>query len=115
MTIKSCPTIEVRIYIAGPIDIAKQTIRKYCMEKGFCVTIDSTLFIYTGGEEYGYVIGIRNYPRFPSDIEKLLQHGDALAKLLLEDTYQKSVLVVAPRTTHWFSKREAIEVRKRLI
>ena len=50
-------TYTVRIYMSGPISVAKQVARKYCMELNqidgteLCVTVDPTTFIYTGDEE----------------------------------------------------------------
>ena len=99
-------TFWARIYLSGPIEIAKQTIREFCLSNGFCVTIDPTTFIYTGGEEAGYVVGIVNYPRFPSDFDDLEIKAKTLAQLLLETTFQHSVLVVTPLATIWYTKRE---------
>jgi hypothetical protein len=43
-------TYWVKIYLSGPIEEAKQIIRKYVKDVGLCVTIEDTLFVYTGGE-----------------------------------------------------------------
>ena len=105
MLTKTEPTYWVRIYMSGPIEVAKQAIRAECLREGLCVTIDPTLFIYTGGEEAGFVVGLVNYPRFPSEPEKLWDRASDLATKLLESTYQHSVLVVSPDKTTWITKR----------
>ena len=90
----------------GPIEDAKRIVRKDCLREGLCVTIEPTLFIYKGGEELGYVIGLINYPRFPSTNESIWNRAVDLAMKLLDETYQESILIMAPDKTQWFTKRE---------
>ncbi len=99
-------TYWARIFIAGPIEVAKQVLREECMREGLCVTIEPTAYIYTGGEEAGYVVGLNNYPRFPMSEHQMDARAKALALLLLERTYQHSCMVQYPDTTVWFTKRE---------
>jgi hypothetical protein len=99
-------TYWVTIYMAGPIEIAKQLIRAEALREGLCVTIEPTTFIYTGGEEVGYAVGLLNYPRFPSDKGALLERARQLMHILLEGKYQHSGLMMAPDITEWVSKRE---------
>lgn len=106
MKTETCATTWARIYIAGPIDVAKQIIRAECMEAGLCVTVEPTLFIYTGGEEAGYVVGLNEYPRFPMGAPKLRGRARDLALLLLDGTHQHSVMVQSPDETVWYTKRE---------
>jgi hypothetical protein len=96
-------TFWVKIYASGPIEIAKQVIRENVLEKGLCVTIEPTTFIYTGGEEQGYVIGLINYPRFPTTRNVILKRANKLAKQLLRATHQMSVLVMTPFDTLWIT------------
>lgn len=103
---KNVATFWVKIYASGPIDEAEQIIRKDCLREGLCVTIEPTKFIYTGGEEFGYVVGLINYPRFPSSPEDITTRALNLASLLLEETYQHSVLIMTPIETVWITKRE---------
>jgi hypothetical protein len=95
------PTYAVRLYLSGPIEVAKQIIRQDALEAGLCVTIEPTTYIYTGGEEQGYVVGLLNSPRFPWTEEQVLARAQALASKLLHGTFQKSVLMVTPTTTEW--------------
>jgi hypothetical protein len=88
----------VKIYIAGPIEVAKQIIRREVMH-GLCVTIDPTCYIYTGGEEQGYVVGLLNYPRFPATPDDVDAKAHGLARILLDETYQKTALIVTPTET----------------
>lgn len=96
----------VRLYLSGPIDVAKQVCREECLRAGLCVTVEPTTFIYTGGEEAGYVVGLVNYPRFPSTPESITARGRDLAVKLLDRTAQHSVLVMTPGRTEWITKRE---------
>jgi hypothetical protein len=65
--VSEVPTYAVRLYIAGDVETAKRWLRHECWREGLCVTIEPTTFIYTGGEEDGFVVGFVNYPRFPTD------------------------------------------------
>lgn len=100
------PTYWVKIYLSGPIEMAKQIVRKFAKSNNICVTIEPTLYIYSGGEELGYVIGLINYPRFPSTPEELWNKSIALVRLLHDGTFQWSALVMSPERTLWLSDRE---------
>ena len=106
MIIKNCNTYEVKIYIAGPIDVAKQVIRKECSREGLCVTVIPTDFLYTQGEEKGYVVGFINYPRFPKEEEEIYNRAIDLGIKLLHETYQGSFTIVASDKSEFYSIRE---------
>jgi len=93
--------------MSGPIEVAKQICRAECLREGLCVTIEPTTYIYTGGEEIGFVIGLVNYPRFPSEPEDLANRGRDLMNKLLEATCQHSAMLMLPESTEWVTKREA--------
>ena len=99
-------TYEVKIYLSGPIEIAKQICRQDFITNGLCVTIEPITYIYTGGEETGYVVGLINYPRFPATPEMIYSRAKDLAIKLLDGTYQHSVLLIASDRTEWITKRE---------
>jgi ferredoxin len=105
---KSVDTHWVRLYLSGPIEVAKQVCREECLSAGLCVTIEPTTFIYTGGEESGYVVGLVNYPRFPATPEALNARARELAIKLLDRTCQHSVLVMNPQTSEWLTKRAIV-------
>ncbi len=106
MKIESASTFWVRIYMSGPIDVAKQTVRADCLREGLCVTIEPTTFIYTGGEETGYVVGLLNYPRLPLTPDVLISRARQLMMKLLANTYQQSALLMTPDITEWVTIRE---------
>lgn len=106
MTHESCNTWWARIYIAGPINEAKQIIRRECMREGLCVTITPTDYIYTGGEEAGYVVELVNYPRFPASPLAIRRRAEELAIMLRDETFQHSVMVMFPDDTNWYSTRK---------
>ena len=99
-------TMWFRIYMSGPIEVAKQIVRANCLHRGLCVTVQPTLFIYTGGEESGYVIELINYPRFPSNYQDIYERAEALMHQILEETHQHSALLMTPYKTLWISKRD---------
>lgn len=96
----------VRLYLSGPIDVAKQTIRAETLRAGLCVTIEPTSYIYTGGEEAGYVVGLLNYPRFPCDPQQLEDRARDLMQKLLVTTHQHSALMVTPTSSEWITLRQ---------
>jgi hypothetical protein len=73
-----------------------EVCRKYCDEKGFCVSVTPTNYIYTHGQEHGVIVGIINYPRFPSNDEILKARALELADLLRKEMGQKKVTVMMP-------------------
>ena len=100
-------TIRFDIFIGGDLAVAKQTCREFCMEKGFCVTVEPVAFIYTGGEESGVRVGLINYPRFPTTHDDLEATAHVLAERLRVALCQHSFSVVGPRTTIWRTIRPA--------
>lgn len=103
----SCATHWVRIYIAGTIEVAKQIMREDFMREGLCVTVEPTLYLYKGGEEQGYVVGLNNYPRFDMTAHELEARATDLATKLMAGTHQHSVMVQNPDRTVWMSIRDA--------
>ena len=97
-------TYWARIYSSGSIEIAKQVVRRECQFKGLCVTIEPTTFIYTGGEEAWFVVGLINYPKFPATDDAIFERAVELAKIILEATYQDSTLIMSPYKTLWITK-----------
>jgi hypothetical protein len=104
MNIKTEPTFWARIYMAGPIDVIKQRLRLECIKEGLCVTVEPTLFIYTGGEEAGVVIQLINYPRFPSTPEAIYERAEQIAHNLISHACQNTALVMTPQKTVWLQR-----------
>jgi hypothetical protein len=103
MITKEEPTYWVKIYSSGSIESAKDVIRKDCLEEGLCVTIEPTLFIYSGGEEFGFVVGLINYPRFPATKESIFARAHSLAEKILAASFQRSILIMSPDETMWIN------------
>lgn len=106
-------TFWVRLYMTGPIDDAKRVLREHVYGMGAtpeipggCLTIEPTAFIYDGGEESGFVVGLINYPRFPTTPPELWEQALTIAGKLLRDLKQHSVLLMSPERTQWFSQRK---------
>lgn len=102
--LKEVETCIIRVYMAGDIVTAKQWLRKECYQRGLCVTVTPTTFIYTGGEETGFVVGFVNYPRFPQSPEELWDRAYDVASSLMMECCQKSALLVANDHTLWITK-----------
>jgi ferredoxin len=104
---KSCPSIPISIFMAGDIDAARQICREYCDEVGFCVTVTPTHYVYRDGEEAGFIVGLINYPRFPSHQAALAAHALAIADRLRVHLGQESYSIQYPDLTVWHSWRNA--------
>jgi hypothetical protein len=102
---KTAPTIRFDIFMAGDIAVAKQICRQYCYAVGLCVHIEPIDYIYTGGEESGFRVGLINYPRFISNAVQLRNHAKTLAGVLLKELHQNSYTIVGPDDTEWCLRR----------
>lgn len=111
MVKKRSRTCSIQVFMAGDIAVAKQRLRSMAYnERGMCVTITPTDFIYTGGEEAGFVVGIQNYPRFPSTQKNLGEFAAHVAEELRAVCCQKTALIVGPRWTRWLTQKAPAEV-----
>ncbi len=102
--IKQVSSFYADIYIAGDYDTARAICREYC-DRGACVTVSKTSYIYTHGEEQGIRVGFVNYPRFPKDPDVMLVQAQELANLLMERLHQGSYLIQTPTDALWYSRR----------
>lgn len=99
------PAYPVSIFLAGDLAQAKHVCREWCFEVGGCVTVTPTTYVYTGGEEEGFVVGFINYPRFPTEPEVLLKRAEDLADRLMHRLFQHSYTIQTPGNTFWISRR----------
>lgn len=104
--IKHAPSFPVTIYMAGRYSKAIKAVEKYCNEVGLCVTIKSTLYVYTGGQESGIEVGLINYPRFPSDPATIIEKAIEIAERLRVELDQESFSIQTPHDTIWYSYRK---------
>jgi len=86
------------------VRIAREICQDYCNSVGLCVTLTETEFIYTDGNERGCLVGLINYPRFPSDESEILKHALTLAKLLLDAYKQYKVSVICSDKTYMIER-----------
>lgn len=100
---KTLPTFRAEIFMAGNIDVARQWLRHRCYHAGLCVTVTSADFIYTGGEESGFVVGLVNYPRFPSAPQQIRDRAVEIAEGLVVHLCQRTALVVDTHETTWIT------------
>ena len=86
--VKNVETITAKIYLGlregytdkvYSIDEVKDLLQDYVNEVGLCVTVSPTTFIYKDGREEGVIIGLINYPRFPTTKEKLERTAEDIA------------------------------------
>lgn len=104
---ESCASSPVSIFMAGDIAKATEICRAYCDETGFCVTVTPTTYVYTDGQESGFVIGLINYPRFPSEPRSIEHRAREIAERLRVGLGQESYSIQTPQQTLWRSWRDA--------
>jgi hypothetical protein len=106
MTRIETPSYPISIFIAGEPWKAQAVCSDFCNAVGLCVTVTETSYRYTGGAEQGVIVGLINYPRFPSAPEAIWERAEQLASLLRERLRQDSYTIQAPDKTVWISFRE---------
>jgi hypothetical protein len=106
MRTEFAPSFPVSIFIAGDYDEARDACQAHCDEIWLCVTVTRTTYIYTDGEQEGVIVGLINYPRFPSNPVQIEARAIELGMKLRTALGQESFSVQTPTTTTWFSWRE---------
>jgi hypothetical protein len=103
--IETCPNVGVDIWMAGDIAQAKQVCREFCRDVGLCVTVEAVDYIYTGGEETGFRVGLINYARFPKPGIEIQETAMKLASVLRERLCQQSFTIETGAQSIWVSHR----------
>jgi hypothetical protein len=93
----------VSIFVAGR-DV-RPLCQAYCDEIGLCVTVSPTRYVYSGGAGDGWVIGLINYGRFPSEPAEIFAKAEALALRLIGEGIE-SATIQAPDKTLWLNCRD---------
>ena len=115
MNIEKVPTIFANIYVGlkehysqvvFDYDVAYSICQEYVNEVGLCVTFTKTEYIYTEGNEVGLIIGLINYPRFPSDYETIYNHAMELGKRLKKQLNQHRVSIMMNDFTYILDDNE---------
>ena len=91
-----------------PVSYARELLQKYTDAVGLCVTLTETEYIYTRGSEKGIIVGLINYPRFPSSTEKIKQQALLIAEILMLNLEQYRVTVVFPDLTVMLSNPKLV-------
>ena len=79
--------------------MVRKVCQEYCDDVGLCVTVTPTKFYYKDGGEYGSVVGLINYPRYPSTEEEIVEHAKILGYKLLSRMKQHRVSIVTTNET----------------
>lgn len=85
-----------RVHDIGEVE---RICQAYCDRLGLCVTITPTTYYYTNGREPGCIIGLINYPRFPSTPKRIRQTAFELSRKLKSALEQYRVSIVFPDNT----------------
>jgi len=109
MEYTTAPTAWARIYMAGSLADAERVCREWAFNEGGCVTVTPTNYVYSGGQESGFIVGFINYPRFPATQEAILSRANLLAQKLADALHQRSWTVETPETTTWVTRAMPFE------
>lgn len=85
--------------ILHSITAVENICQEFCDDIGFCVTVTHTKYVYTDGWEQGAIVGIINYPRFPSTEKTLENRTLLLATELMLKLEQKRITIDFPKHT----------------
>jgi len=106
-------SIEVKVWVGlregydgalHALSEVETVVQGYVDAEGLCCSVTPTTFAYTGGHEPGAVVGLMNYPRFPSDLDALFGRAEELAKILGTELGQLRVSVLGPYVTKMLEK-----------
>lgn len=102
---KLCNSFPIQLFVTG--EGIEQHCQQYCNVVGLCVTVTETNYIYSGGSEKGYIIGLINYPRFPKEEFSLFRLAEDLGFFLLKNCNPSgSFTLQDPSFTYFYSNRE---------
>ena len=79
---------------------AEQILQEYCDDIPYCVSMTPTKFIYDGSNEEGIIIGLINYPRFPSTREDVTNKAFEIAEIFLKKFNQNRISIVCSDQTY---------------
>ncbi len=100
----SADAYKVEIFIGGDYFAALNICEVFC-ERGLCVTVEPTVYVFKGGRCEGVRVGLINYARFPSDPINIWATANELALDLMEGLGQGSFTVQDGQTTHFYTRR----------
>lgn len=85
-------------YVADMDDVLA-FVKKICNGFKIGVTLTTTRFVYVDGDEPGIIVGLINYPRFPSTPEEIKDKALRIASVLAEKYKQERVSIVCTDET----------------
>lgn len=100
---RSIPTWTAQIFIGQrvrmtgefyPSALLLTKCHDFCEVAKLGITITTTTYLYPGGQEPGFIIGLINYPRFPRPINHLRQMAIDLAEELRRELSQERVSIL---------------------
>lgn len=99
-----CSSFAISLFVTG--ENITEACQEYCDNNGLCVTITETNYVFTGGSEKGYIIGLINYPRFPKNNYELMFIAEDLGHFLMKKCNpQGSYTLQTPNYTHFITNR----------
>lgn len=90
---KEFTNIERTEYIEHTLKECEDICQEYCNDVGLCVSVTTTKYIYTKGNECGAIIGLIQYPRFPLDEYQLKKYTLELGQTLMKSLGQFRVTI----------------------
>ncbi len=100
--VKTADTLTAKIYLGlregygskqHSIDEVIDFIQEYIDRHPLCVSITPTTYVYTKGREEGAIIGLINFPKFPTTIGKLEATALEIAMLCKDKFNQDGVAI----------------------
>jgi len=91
---ETCNSGSVKIFIAGNVQRAKQLCAEF-VEKGACVNVVETEYIYKYGMEQGVIVEFINYPRFPKTPDQVIRDAFQLGKMLMRGLHAGSFTIAS--------------------
>ncbi|MCK9595811.1 hypothetical protein M0R19_01350 [Candidatus Pacearchaeota archaeon] len=79
--------------IIHDISELEELLQKETDKGGLCVTVTPTKFIYKEGNEIGAIVGLINYPRFPTTEKQLEEDAEKIAQLCKDKFKQNRISI----------------------
>lgn len=76
------------------ISEVKEICQEYVNTVKLCVSVTETTYIYVDGSEFGVIVGLIQYPRFPEEERDLKEKATSLAEILKNKFKQLRVSIV---------------------
>lgn len=91
---------------------AIEICQDYCTEVGLGVTVTETIFVYSGGREPGIIVGLIQYPRFPTTELDIMRKAKELGRRLMIAFNQLRISIVTTHRTVMFERGDFGEYTK---